>query len=166
MLLMQNQPGFLLRLRTWKSSANKLCRRKILIACAGHDCRGMCAKSEPGGLWQRIRHPGFTTPAEFAPSRGIVDGILAPTKTISSLKQVLASAATKAELNPQPLPPKQADGGGVLGMVQDGVWATSTETQEKLGAVSPEPFQLIYDNLMKPGHNAPGNGAPPAPQTR
>jgi len=46
---------------------------------------------------------GSPTPAEFAPFRGVVDGILAPTKTISSLKQVLVGAATKAELNPQPL---------------------------------------------------------------
>jgi len=48
-------------------------------------------------------HRGSPTPAEFAPFRGVVDGILAPTKTISSLKQVLVGAATKAELNPQPL---------------------------------------------------------------
>ena len=58
-----------------------------------------------------IRHPGFTTPAEFALFRGVVDGMLAQTKTISSLKQVLVSAAAKVELNPQPLPPKQAAGG-------------------------------------------------------
>jgi hypothetical protein len=58
-----------------------------------------------------IRHPGFTTPAEFALFRGIVDGMLAQTKTISSLKQVMVSAAAKVELNPQPLPPKEAAGG-------------------------------------------------------
>ena len=50
-----------------------------------------------------IRHPGFTTPAEVALFRGVVDDMLAQTKTISSLKQVLVGAATKAELNPQPL---------------------------------------------------------------
>ena len=33
-------------------------------------------------------------------------------------------------------------------------------------SVSMEPFQLIYDDLMKPGESAPGSGAPSAPQTR
>jgi len=50
MLLMQSPPGFLLRLRTWKSSANKLCLPKIskcLIACAGHDSRGICTGLSP-----------------------------------------------------------------------------------------------------------------------
>ena len=36
-------------------------------------------------------------------------------------------------------------------------------------SVSPEPYQLIYDNLMKPGDSAPGSGVPsahkPAKQT-
>lgn len=58
-----------------------------------------------------IHHPGFTTPAEFLLFRGVVDSMLAQTKAISSLKQVLTSAAAKVELNPQPLPPKQATGG-------------------------------------------------------
>jgi purine nucleoside phosphorylase len=52
-----------------------------------------------------IRHPGFTTPAELALFRGVVDGMLAQTKAITSLKQVLVSAAAMVELNPQPLPP-------------------------------------------------------------
>ena len=58
-----------------------------------------------------IHHPGFTTPAEFALFHGVVDSLLAQTKTLSSLRQVLTSAAAKVELNPQPLPPKQAAGG-------------------------------------------------------
>ena len=33
-------------------------------------------------------------------------------------------------------------------------------------SVSLQPFQLVYDDLMKPGDIAPGNGAPSAPQTR
>ena len=33
-------------------------------------------------------------------------------------------------------------------------------------SVSMEPFQLIYDDLMKSGESAPGSGAPSAPQTR
>ena len=65
-----------------------------------------------------IRHPGFTTPAEFALFRGVVGGILSPTKTIPSLKQVLASAATKAELPPQPFASEARRRRGVLGMVQ------------------------------------------------
>jgi hypothetical protein len=106
MLLVQNQPGFLLRLRTWKSSANKLCLPKIwkcLIACAGHDSRESAPSLSPEASCSASAHRGSPTPAEFAPFRGVVDGILAPTKTISSLKQVLVGAATKAELNPQPL---------------------------------------------------------------
>jgi hypothetical protein len=55
-----------------------------------------------------IHHPGFTTPAELFLFRGVVDSMLAQTKALSSLRQVLTSAAAKVELNPQPLPPKQA----------------------------------------------------------
>ena len=58
-----------------------------------------------------IHHPGFTTPAELFLFRGVVDSMLAHTKALSSLRQVLTSAAAKVELNPQPLPPKQAAGG-------------------------------------------------------
>jgi hypothetical protein len=57
-----------------------------------------------------IRHPGFTTPAEFSLFRGVVDSMLAQTKTLSNLRQVMASAADKVALNPQPLPPKAAGG--------------------------------------------------------
>ena len=58
-----------------------------------------------------IHHPGFTTPAEFALFRGVVDSLLAQATTLLTLRQVLTSAAAKVELNPQPLPPKQAAGG-------------------------------------------------------
>jgi hypothetical protein len=43
--------------------------------------------------------------AEQAFFTGIVDAMLMQTKTLSALKQVLLSGATKVELNPQPLPP-------------------------------------------------------------
>ena len=33
-------------------------------------------------------------------------------------------------------------------------------------SVSMQPFQLIYDDLMRPGESAPGAGVPSAPQTR
>jgi hypothetical protein len=33
-------------------------------------------------------------------------------------------------------------------------------------SVSSEPFELVYDNLMKSDDSAPGSGAPSAPQTR
>jgi hypothetical protein len=33
-------------------------------------------------------------------------------------------------------------------------------------SVSMEPFQLIYDDLMKPGESAPVNHAPSVPQIR
>jgi len=60
-----------------------------------------------------IRRPGFTTPAEALLFRGVVDGLLTHAKAISSLKQVIAGAAARVELNPQPLPPKpSAQGAG------------------------------------------------------
>jgi hypothetical protein len=59
-----------------------------------------------------IRRPGFTTPAEALLFRGAVDGLLAHAKAISSLKQVITSAAAKVELNPQPLPPKPQNAQG------------------------------------------------------
>lgn len=33
-------------------------------------------------------------------------------------------------------------------------------------AVSSQPFQMVYDQLMKADDSAPGSGAPPAPETR
>jgi hypothetical protein len=52
-----------------------------------------------------IRRPGFTSVAEIALIRGIVDSMLAQAKTVLTLQQALLSAASKVELNPQPLPP-------------------------------------------------------------
>jgi hypothetical protein len=45
-----------------------------------------------------IHHPGFTTPAEFLLFRGVVDAMLAQTKAVSGLMQVLTSAAAKLSL--------------------------------------------------------------------
>ena len=52
-----------------------------------------------------IHKPGWTTIAEVAFFTGIVDSMLAHTKALAVLKQVLLSGAAKVELNPQPLPP-------------------------------------------------------------
>jgi hypothetical protein len=53
-----------------------------------------------------IHKPGFTSVAEIALFRGVVDAMHEQAKTLVSLKQVLLSGASKVELNPQPLPPK------------------------------------------------------------
>jgi hypothetical protein len=52
-----------------------------------------------------IHKPGFTTVAEVALIKEIVDSMLEQAKTVAALRQVLLSAAAKVELNPQPLPP-------------------------------------------------------------
>ena len=52
-----------------------------------------------------IHRPGWTTLAEVAFFTGIVDSMLAHTKALAALKQVLLDGAAKVELNPQPLPP-------------------------------------------------------------
>ena len=57
------------------------------------------------GLINIIHNPGWTTIAEQTFVAGIVDVMLAQTKTLSEMKKVLLSGATKVELNPQPLPP-------------------------------------------------------------
>jgi hypothetical protein len=54
-----------------------------------------------------IHKPGWTTKAEVAFFTGIVDSMIAHTKALTSLKQVLLSGAAKVELNPQPLPPRK-----------------------------------------------------------
>jgi hypothetical protein len=54
-----------------------------------------------------IRKPGWTTVAEHALFAGVLDALLAHVNIITSLKQVLLSGASKVELNPQPLPPKE-----------------------------------------------------------
>lgn len=55
-----------------------------------------------------IHKPGWTTIAEQAFFAGIVDAMLAQTKILLAMKQVLLNGASKVELNPQPLPPKAA----------------------------------------------------------
>ncbi len=62
-----------------------------------------------------IHKPGFTTPAEVALLRGIVDSMNEQTRTLVALRQVLLSGASKVELNPQPLPPKVGRAGGGAG---------------------------------------------------
>jgi len=59
-----------------------------------------------------IHKPGFTTPAEIALLRGVVDTMQEQTKTLIGLRQLLLSGASKVELNPQPLPPKVGRAGG------------------------------------------------------
>jgi hypothetical protein len=52
-----------------------------------------------------IHRPGWTTIAEQALVLGVVDSMIAQAKTLTALKNVLLSGASKVELNPQPLPP-------------------------------------------------------------
>jgi hypothetical protein len=52
-----------------------------------------------------IHKPGFTSVAEVALLRGVVDSMNEHSKTLLGLKHVLLNAASKVELNPQPLPP-------------------------------------------------------------
>ena len=59
------------------------------------------------GLIKIIHRPGWTTVAEIAFFGGILDSMVSQTRALNSLKQVLLSGASKVELNPQPLPPKQ-----------------------------------------------------------
>jgi hypothetical protein len=59
-----------------------------------------------------IHKPGFTSVAEIALLRGVVDSMHEQAKTLVGLKQVLLSGASKVELNPQPLPPKAGRAGG------------------------------------------------------
>ena len=62
-----------------------------------------------------IHKPGFTSVAEIALLRGVVDSMHEQAKTLVGLKQVLLSGASKVELNPQPLPPKAGRTGGGAG---------------------------------------------------
>ena len=59
-----------------------------------------------------IHKPGFTTIAEVALLRGVVDSMQEQAKMLAGLKQILLSGASKVELNPQPLPPKAGRAGG------------------------------------------------------
>jgi hypothetical protein len=59
------------------------------------------------GLIKVIHQPGWTTIADIAFVGGILDSMVSQARTLNSLKQVLLSGASKVELNPQPLPPKQ-----------------------------------------------------------
>lgn len=59
-----------------------------------------------------IHKPGFTSIAEIALLRGVVDTMHEQAKTLAGLKQILLSGASKVELNPQPLPPKVARASG------------------------------------------------------
>jgi hypothetical protein len=52
-----------------------------------------------------IHKPGFTSVAEVALLRGVVDSANEHAKTLLGLKHVLLDGASKVELNPQPLPP-------------------------------------------------------------
>lgn len=57
-----------------------------------------------------IRHPGWTTPAEYLLVSRIVDAMLEHAKALSTLRQGLITGSRLIseqadELNPQPLPP-------------------------------------------------------------
>ena len=60
------------------------------------------------------------------------------------------------------------DGGLTSALVGLMIFLLSAMDHPYLGklSVSMEPFQLIYDDLMKSGESAPGIGAPSAQQTR
>jgi len=62
-----------------------------------------------------IHKPGFTSVAEIALLRGVVDSMHEQAKNLVALRQVLISGASKVELNPQPLPPKVGRAGGAAG---------------------------------------------------
>lgn len=59
------------------------------------------------GLIKVIHKPGWTTIADIAFVGGILDSMVSQARALNFLKQVLLSGASKVELNPQPLPPKQ-----------------------------------------------------------
>ena len=63
------------------------------------------AKSDLGGILKVINRPGWTTPAEFA----LVEAVLNAEKKYAlatlQLNSAFVSAASRVELNPQPLPP-------------------------------------------------------------
>lgn len=59
------------------------------------------------GLIKVIHQPGWTTIADIEFVGGILDSMVSQSRALNSLKQVLLSGASKVELNPQPLPPKQ-----------------------------------------------------------
>lgn len=52
-----------------------------------------------------VHKPGFTTVAEAALFKAVVDSMAEQAKTLLGLKHVLLAGAEKVELNPQPLPP-------------------------------------------------------------
>jgi hypothetical protein len=56
-------------------------------------------------LVEIIHRPGWTTPAEVAFFTGIVDSMIAQAEVLTALRNVLLTAGSKVELNPQPLPP-------------------------------------------------------------
>jgi hypothetical protein len=56
-------------------------------------------------LIELIHRPGWTTLAEVAFVEGVIGSLIAQTETVQGLKNVLLSASSRIELNPQPLPP-------------------------------------------------------------
>jgi hypothetical protein len=54
-----------------------------------------------------IHKPGWTTIAEVELFAGLVEHMTSQARSLAALKRVLISGASKVELNPQPLPPKQ-----------------------------------------------------------
>jgi hypothetical protein len=58
-------------------------------------------------LLDMIHKPGWTSIAEQAMISGLLDAMFAQARALSALKLVLLDGASKVELNPQPLPPKE-----------------------------------------------------------
>lgn len=52
-----------------------------------------------------IHRPGFTTVAECLLMHAIAESMNMQVKSMLALKQAFVSAASKVEINPQPLPP-------------------------------------------------------------
>lgn len=52
-----------------------------------------------------IHKPGFTTVAEGLFITAIVDAMQVQTRSLGEMQSALLSAASRVELNPQPLPP-------------------------------------------------------------
>jgi len=65
------------------------------------------AKRDLGQLWKVIHQPGYTTPAELVLLDSILNAEKKYAQTTLQLNRALLSGASKVELNPQPLPPRQ-----------------------------------------------------------
>jgi hypothetical protein len=67
----------------------------------------LAAEQPVDSLISIIHKPGWTTVAEFELFTGLVEAMIAHTNSLAAMRQALFSGASKVELNPQPLPPKE-----------------------------------------------------------